>query len=249
MRRAALLLVACCLTAGPARAELPGLGDGTRTPVDVNAAPWRILGRVQTPLGTRCTGFLIAPAVIETAAHCLFIARTGRFIPAQDIHFLLGYRDGAFRAHTVARRYVIAAGYDPRDPQATPFADRAVVVLAEAVGREQDLVPAGRVQAGAAAMLAGYEQDRPEQAAGDLACHVTAVLPGPLLAHDCAGTRGVSGAPLLARDGAGRWRIAGLAVLARAGRGGFATLTGIMTHIDAPSEALSGKALRQMHER
>ena len=54
-------------------AFLPGFATNeTPTAVRLQAAPWRGLLRVQTELGGRCTGFLVAPAVAVTAAHCLF---------------------------------------------------------------------------------------------------------------------------------------------------------------------------------
>ena len=56
----------------PAVVALPGIGaNDPRQPVDARQAPWRSLGRVQTELGTRCTGVLVGLTRVLTAAHCL----------------------------------------------------------------------------------------------------------------------------------------------------------------------------------
>ena len=57
-----------------------------------------------------------------------------------------------------------------------------------------------------AVALAGYNQDRAQLLVADLACHVRRVVTpsgdASFITHDCAATRGTSGAPLLTkRDG------------------------------------------------
>jgi len=206
--------------------DLPGLGThASRLEIDVDQPPWRIIGRVQTGLGERCTGFAVAPNVIETAGHCLWIARTGHFVPAWDVHALFGYRMGAFRIHARATQIVVASGYDPHREATTAWTDRALIVLDQPVVKAADLLPMVPTRGGMAAMLGGYQQDRSEIAIGDTRCRIVAIDrigTHTMLRHDCAGTHGVSGAPLLVRDDGGHWGIAGVAVLAFAGAGGLA---------------------------
>lgn len=208
-------------------AELPGIGDGTRREeVDPRVPPWRILARVQTETGARCTGFAVAPGVILTAAHCLWIPATARFIRAADIHVLTGYDRGGFRLHERVSRVIIAPEYDPRDGGRSAVRgeisrDRATLILERPVVAAADLLPVIRARPGMAAMLVGYQQDRAEIPYGDTSCRVLGVSAG-LIAHDCEGTRGVSGAPLLVREAGGGWSIGGIAVRAAAGAGGLA---------------------------
>ena len=58
-------------------------------------------------------------------------------------------------------------------------------------------------------MLGGYQQDRPEALLADTACSVLGLRRDsagqPMLIHDCAGTRGSSGAPVLAQGPDGGW--------------------------------------------
>ena len=67
-RAAALLAL---LLAAPAGAQTPGLGrDDTRRPVPPDRAPWNAVGMVEAP-GNQCTGVLVGPRSVATAAHCL----------------------------------------------------------------------------------------------------------------------------------------------------------------------------------
>ncbi|GBQ16054.1 trypsin-like serine peptidase [Swaminathania salitolerans] len=196
-------------------------GRRKRHAVALDRAPWRILGRVQTELGGRCTGFLVAPSVIMTAAHCLWLPRTGHYVQPASVHFMLGYDTGAWRGTARAIRFVIAPGYDPDHPLRTSQADRATIVLDRRLADRKELVPFARARTGDAAMLAGYQQDRRELAIGDLDCRVTGVR-GGLVDHDCKATHGASGAPLMIRQGE-EWKIGGIDVTAMAqGSGGTA---------------------------
>ena len=65
--------------------------------------------------------------------------------------------------------------------------------------------------------LAGYNQDRAQLLLADPACHVLRTIMEPnggtLIVHDCAGTRGTSGAPLLVQQSGG-WAVFGINVAA-----------------------------------
>jgi len=201
-------------------AGLPGLGaTDPRVEVDVSQPPWRAVGRVQTELGGRCTGFLVAPAVVLTAAHCLFLPRVGHFIQPHSVHFVVGYAFGVFAGHARVVAYRVADGAD--------WAALRLDAPLGAGGRVLPLLPRP-LEPGAAVALGGYDRDRAEVMTADLACHVIAQV-GTSLRHDCAGTSGTSGAPLLYRDPAGTWWVAGLQVAAVVGQvGGMALGAGTL---------------------
>lgn len=72
---------------------------------------WEAVGRLN--LGDRgfCTGALIEPDLVLTAAHCLFDARSGERIDASEIEFLAGWRNGRAEAYRAVRRAVIHPEY------------------------------------------------------------------------------------------------------------------------------------------
>ena len=227
---AAALAAAAATIAPPAAAQdgrtfprgvlRPGIGDGgdPRRSVDGRAEPWRALGRVQLEVGGRCTGVLVGPRTVLTAAHCLYGPRSRRLVRPATVHFLLGYHLGEWTARARVAAFVTGEGFAvQRDgPRIGPLgADWALLTLDAPVGEgralrlRRDLPPPGTEL-----MLAGYQQDRPEALLADTSCRALGLRRGaqnlPLLAHGCAGTRGASGAPLLARGRDGAWEVVGV---------------------------------------
>jgi len=195
----------------------PGIGaEDPRRAVDSAAEPWRALGRVQTELGTRCTGALIGPRTVLTAAHCLIAPRASHFVRPRSVHFMLGYHLGRYVAHARVVSYSIGPGFRPAPP-GPAGADWALLTLDQPVGTPGRILPLLRDPPAPRTplMLGGYQRDRPEVLMADTGCRFLGLQRSatgqPLLVHDCAGTRGVSGAPLLARGPDGGWAIAGVA--------------------------------------
>lgn len=229
LRSLVWLLVTC--PAGAATLPLrPGVGIvDHRMPVDVNVMPWNSLVRVQTELGERCTGFLVAPQVVVTAAHCLFLPRVRRFIQPSSVHVLRAYREGHYAAHAVVVRFTVPPAYQPLDETRSAGADRAVLVLDRRLLPESEVLPEAPVPAvlPAPILLGGYGQDRDEVAIADRSCSLVGQANDgegrKLLVHDCEATRGTSGAPLLWRRPDGRWAAIGIQIeAAMSGSGGRA---------------------------
>ena len=208
--------------------QRPGIGQTDhRQAVDMASLPWSAIGRVQTELGSRCTGFLVAPTVVETAAHCLFLPKTGRYIQPHDVHFLRAYSKGQYAAHARAIRLLVPPEYDPRNESRTAAFDRATLFLEAPVATMKDvLAVSDRLPSpGTDVVLGGYEQDFSEIVRSDMGCRTGALMVDgggkPLVTHDCSATRGSSGAPLLSFQD-GRWTALGVQVLANYGVGGAA---------------------------
>ena len=220
----------------------PGIGlADRRIPVNLEQSPWTALVRVQTELGERCSGFLVSPQVVMTAAHCLFLPRVRHFIQPGSVHVLVGYDAGRYRAHARVVRFTIASGYLPLDETASAGADRAVLVLDHQVVPASVSLPTAQAPAmlPAPVRLGGYGQDRDEIAVADPECRLTGRSADgqgrPLLAHDCDATRGTSGAPLLWRRPDGKWAAIGIQIAAVDGNAG-----GIAVPLGAPAAIPSG---------
>ena len=212
------LLIVCAAT------TLPGVGPvDRRVPVDASAAPWRAIGRVQTELGGRCTGFLAGPRIVLTAAHCLYRRGPAAFVQPGSVHFLLGYDRGHYAAHARVVAFTVGPGYDPRRQAETIGADWAALTLDAPVGTPDRILPLAVAlpSAGTPVQLGGYGQDRAELIDADLHCSVTRPALDRerhlLIEHDCSGTRGTSGAPLLTLEKAG-WAALGIQVAAAPGQ-------------------------------
>jgi protease YdgD len=199
--------------AGSPREGLPGIvGADDRVPLDRADWPWQALGRVNQGTGAHCTGTLIAPDAVLTAAHCLFHTRTGRPLHPHELHFVAGYRRGDFVAHARGRTVRMSPAYRHHEPPSLaeiaedwaiidleqPLAIRPIPLRALPADGE---IPDGRLQ------RAGYSQDRAHLLSIH-GCELRGLLAGGrVLLTDCDGTRGDSGSPLLLRQGEQVWLV------------------------------------------
>jgi protease YdgD len=213
---AAVLFASGSLVSGSGAAELlPGVGAlDRRLAVDVRLPPWNAIAKVQTNTATRCSGALVGPDTVITAAHCLYNRRTHTLLQPGSLHVLFGYEQGGYFRHAQVVRYVVGDGFDGAEPARHPASDWARLELAEAVPPTIEPLRLAKEcpVPGTAVALPGYNQDRIHRLMADASCRVTGIsmIRGErLLTHDCSATRGTSGGPLLARR-ADHWEAVGI---------------------------------------
>ena len=213
MRLAAALALA---VSAAAVAQAAAQGADRRVPVDPNEPPWNAIAKVQTNIGEHCSGVLIAPSVVLTAAHCLYNPHTRALLQPVSLHVLFGYQRGQYRWHRQVARIAVGPGFDGTAGRPQP-GDWARLEFTETVPVTPLPLVGGGIGSGLAVALAGYNQDRAQLLMADLDCHVLHVAMPPggatFIFHDCAATRGTSGAPLLTKRDGG-WAVVAINIAA-----------------------------------
>jgi protease YdgD len=82
----------------------------TRVPIPPDQWPWSAVGRINIAITTQrsfCTGTLVGPRTVVTAAHCLVDERLNEWVKPEAVHFVAGLSpSNNFVGHSTVRAYV-----------------------------------------------------------------------------------------------------------------------------------------------
>ncbi|SLN52449.1 Trypsin [Aquimixticola soesokkakensis] len=170
----------------------------------VDSAGWEAVGRLDFAGRSFCTGAMITPTLVLTAAHCLYDIDSGRAHRPQDVTFRAGLRDGHSQALRSVRRLVAHPGYrhtgGSKSDRLTN--DIALIELDTAV-TDRSVVPfptSLRPEKGDTVGVVSYAHDRANAPSLQESCHILA-RQGGVLVTSCEVDYGSSGAPIFSMRG------------------------------------------------
>ncbi|QEW18268.1 Glutamyl endopeptidase precursor [Marinibacterium anthonyi] len=163
------------------------------------ARGWEAVGRLNLNGTGFCTGALIAPDLVVTAAHCLYDKRSRTRIDQRGIEFLAGWRDGRAEAYRNVRRAVVHPDYVyASDITAERVRNDLALLELDHPIRNTTVIPfatAARPRAGDAVGVVSYARDRSEAPSLEEVCDIMNRQEGVLI-MSCSVDFGSSGAPI-----------------------------------------------------
>jgi protease YdgD len=192
------------------------IGDDDRVIVEERGAPWDAIGQVNIggySSRGQCTGTLVAPDIVITAAHCVVDDWKAAPVPLHDIHFLAGLRRGSYLGHATAKCLHFFPGFEFPEKALSARAAKEFAsaqqegtdVVAIVLNEKLDVAPVpiakpADVGPGLWLTYAGYPADRRYVLSAHVGCQLLSVGHDPLLwLHDCDTQPASSGGPVLTK--------------------------------------------------
>ncbi len=205
VRHAVICLLGLLMEGAAFAQSLPGIkGEDDRVIVESLEWPWSAVVKVNRHTGGFCTGVLIAPDKVATAAHCLWLSRTGNWLRPEALHVVENYRRGDWTADSVVVSYVMGPdeGLPREGDNAATHLDWAVLTLETPLGEGVDLAETDEVVSpGTVVLQAGFSQDSRHVLTLHRNCTILDTFDGDrTLTHDCDAVHGDSGSPIMVID-------------------------------------------------